>query len=63
MKNDRPQLPPFDVSVDAAAPRGAVLRPLAALLLQVARRRLAGQKQPQAENVPNRDRRGAGHDT
>jgi hypothetical protein len=56
--NDRPQLPPFDVVVDNAAPRGNVLRPLAALLLAVARRRLAGRQQPQPEpeNVPKRSR-------
>jgi hypothetical protein len=64
MSEPRPQLPPFTVAVDDAAPCGNVLRPLAALLLAVARRRLAGRKQPQPEpeTVPKRGRHHAGRD-
>jgi hypothetical protein len=43
-------LPAFDVVVDSAAPMGNVLRPLAQLLLQVARRRLAESQGEKPQN-------------
>jgi hypothetical protein len=49
-----PPLPDLQVTLDPAAPAGDVLRPLAQLLLQVARRRLRErqQKEPASATTP-----------